>query len=153
MLCCRSSHIFGIATITLATLFAGASLYVEARFDPATAVAVLTEHRITTLQGVPLMWRRLLAHMRGLLATPDCRSLRYLYAGGGGLEPLLKAEVEHTFGLPLHHGYGMTEYAGSMFITRMDQPRHDCSSGFLNPGCEARLVDEHGRRRRYGPRG
>ena len=29
-----------------------------------------------------------------------------------------------------------------MFMTRMDQPRHDCSSGFLNPGCEARLVDE-----------
>ena len=34
--CCRSSHIFGIATITLATLFAGASLCVESRFDPAT---------------------------------------------------------------------------------------------------------------------
>ena len=47
----------------------------------------------------------------------------------------------------------MTEYAGSMFITRMDQPRQDCSSGLLNPGCEARLVDEHGARCRYGPAG
>ena len=128
------AHIFGIATITLATLYAGASLCVEARFDPATAVAALSEQRITTLQGVPLMWRRLLAHMRSLLVTPDFSSLRYLYVGGGGLEPLLKAEVEHTFGLPVHHGYGMTEYAGSMFITRMDQPRPRLFFGISQSG-------------------
>ena len=58
------AHIFGIATIALATLYAGASLCVETRFDPANAVATLTEHRITTLQGVPMMWRRLLTHVR-----------------------------------------------------------------------------------------
>ena len=92
-----------------------------------------------------MMWRRLLAHLRGMAVKPSFPSLRYLYVGGGGLEPALKADIERTFGLPVHHGYGMTEYAGSMFITPMDRPRQDCSSGLLNPGCEARLVDNDGR--------
>ena len=139
------AHIFGIATIVLSTLFAGASLWIETRFDPARAIDTLETHGVTTLQGVPMMWRRLLAHLRGLSATPRFPNLRYLYVGGGGLEPVLKADIERTFGLPVHHGYGMTEYAGSMFITPTDRPRRDCSSGLLNPGCEARIVDEMGR--------
>jgi acyl-CoA synthetase (AMP-forming)/AMP-acid ligase II len=43
-------------------------------------------------------------------------------------------------GPPLHHGYGMTEYAGSMFVTRIERPRRDCSPGELNPDCEVQLV-------------
>ena len=34
----------------------------------------------------------------------------------------------------------MTEYAGSMFVTRIERPRSDCSAGELNPDCEVRLV-------------
>ena len=139
------SHIFGIATIMLSTLYAGAALYIDPRFDAAAATRVLQRFEITTLQAVPLLWRRLLSYFRTLERAPVFPHLRYLYAGGGGLEPGLKADVESTFGLPLHHGYGMTEYAGSMFITPMERPRKDCSSGELNPGCEVRIVDTDGR--------
>lgn len=139
------AHIFGIATIVLSTLFAGASLWIETRFDPARAIETLEKQGITTLQGVPTMWRRLLASLREPSITPNFPTLRYLYVGGGGLEPVLKADIERAFGLPAHHGYGMSEYAGSMFITPTDRPRRDCSSGLLNPGCEARIVDETGR--------
>lgn len=139
------SHIFGIATIMLTTLYAGASLWIEPRFDPAQAISILQTQVITTLQGVPMLWRRLLAHLRNMPEIPRFPYLRYLYIGGGGLEPALKERIESTFGLPVHHGYGMTEYAGSMFITPTGEPRSDCSSGRLNPGCEARFVDEEGR--------
>jgi acyl-CoA synthetase (AMP-forming)/AMP-acid ligase II len=66
--------------------------------------------------------------------------LRYLYAGGGALDPALKQQIEAAFRLPLHHGYGMTEYAGSMFVTRIERPRQDCSPGELNPDCEVQFV-------------
>ena len=139
------SHIFGIATVVLSTSYAGASIYLEPRFDARVTLDAVKRHDISILQGVPVMFRRLLTHLRENGTAPDFPKLRYLYTGGGPLDAALKAEVEALFGLPLHHGYGMTEYAGSMFITRMDRPRRDCSSGEINAGCEARLVGEGGR--------
>jgi len=138
------SHIFGIATVVLTTLYAGASIWVEPRFDAAAMVNALSRRDISILQGVPIMFRRLLAHLREHGPVPQFPRLRYLYTGGGSLDPGLKAEVEAAFSLPLHLGYGMTEYAGSMFVTQMDRPRRDCSSGMLNAGCEVRIVDEQG---------
>ena len=71
-------------------------------------------------------------------------NLRYIYAGGGALDPALKRDVERALVLPLHHGYGMTEYAGSMFVTHVDHPRADTSPGELAPDCEARFVGPDG---------
>lgn len=139
------SHIFGFATQLLATLYGGASLWLERAFVPQAACAALAENGISILQGVSTLFVRLLAH----LAASGCTSvhfprLRYAYAGGGPLDPTLKRDFEATFGLPLHHGYGMTEYAGSMFITRMARPRKDCSCGEINEGCEVRLIGPDG---------
>jgi acyl-CoA synthetase (AMP-forming)/AMP-acid ligase II len=39
----------------------------------------------------------------------------------------------------MHHGYGITEYAGSMFITDIDAPRDDCSAGHAVEGVELRI--------------
>ena len=84
------------------------------------------------------MFSRLLASAlpRGELRAPN---LRYLYTGGAALDPTLKRDAERYFGLPMHHGYGITEYAGSMFITDMDRPRGDCSSGSAVDGVEWRI--------------
>jgi long-chain acyl-CoA synthetase len=138
------SHIFGIATVVLATLYAGASIYLERAFSPERALDALSKSEISILQGVPIMFRRLLTQLQQRSQSPNFAKLRYLYTGGGPLDASLKRQVEAMFGLPLHHGYGMTEYAGSMFITRVELPRKDCSSGLLNPGCSVRIVDAHG---------
>ncbi len=138
------AHIFGIATVVLTTLYAGASIYLEPTFAPERAIAALGSRDISILQGVPMMFRRLLSHMQQHCQGRSFPMLRYLYAGGGALDAALKEQVETQFGLPLHHGYGMTEYAGSMFVTPLGRSRQDCSSGFINPGCEARIVDSNG---------
>lgn len=129
------SHIFGIATVLLATIAGGASLVLRSRFDPADVLRSLTDPGITILQGVPTMFTRLLA------AIPEPRSpissrLRYVYTGGAALDPTLKRDVERQFGVPMHHGYGITEYAGSMFITEIDQPRQDCTAGVAVEGVQ-----------------
>ncbi|OZI39570.1 long-chain fatty acid--CoA ligase [Bordetella genomosp. 1] len=133
------SHIFGIATVLLATLYGGASLIVRSRFDPADVLQALQTPGLTILQGVPTMFTRLLAHLRETGAEPVAPALRYLYTGGAALDPTLKREVEARFGQPLHHGYGITEYAGSLFITDIDAPRRDCAAGCAVEGVELRI--------------
>lgn len=139
------SHIFGLATLLLATFQAGGSLYLVPRFNVADACAALQRGAISILQGVPAMFSRMLAHLRKQgIERLDSPRLRYLYTGGGPLEPTLKRNVEAMFGQPLHHGYGMTEYAGSLVITRMDRPRDDCAAGEVVEGAELRVVGAHG---------
>ena len=135
------SHIFGLATLLLATFQAGASLFLETRFSAERAVTALADARISILQGVPTMFTRIVAWVRSHGGTIGAPHLRYLYTGGGQLDPALKADVEALFGLPLHHGYGMTEYAGSLFITRIDRPRSDVSAGEIVEGAELRVLD------------
>lgn len=132
------SHIFGIATVLMATLHAGASLVLRSRFDPADAFAALAEPGVSILQGVPTMFSRMLASAppRDTLRAP---ALRYLYTGGAALDPTLKRDAERYFGQPMHHGYGITEYAGSMFITDIDHPRADSAVGRAVEGVQMRL--------------
>jgi len=139
------SHIFGLATQLLATLYGGASLWLERSFTPAAACSALANNEISILQGVPTLFARLLAHLAETQTPARFPRLRYAYAGGGPLDPTLKRDFESVFGLTLHHGYGMTEYAGSMFITRIRRPRTDCSCGEINEGCEVRLIAADGK--------
>ncbi|MBA5604485.1 AMP-binding protein [Duganella sp. FT3S] len=137
------SHVYGLASVMLGTLYAGACLYLCPRFQPALLLQALEHHRLTILQGVPGMYARLLE----TLATPGQRletQLRFIYAGGSPLTPTLKADVEQLFGLPLHNGYGLTESAPTISQTRLDQPRADTSVGMVIPGVEARVVDADG---------
>jgi acyl-CoA synthetase (AMP-forming)/AMP-acid ligase II len=139
------SHIFGLATVLMATLHGGASLYLQPRFTPEDTLEVLAKRGVSILQGVPTMFTRLLSHISEKRCTVHAPKLRYIYTGGAPLDPALKKAVESRFGLPLHHGYGMTEYAGSLFITDMEHPRQDCSAGKIVGGAELRTVDEQGR--------
>ncbi|MDG9971173.1 acyl--CoA ligase [Achromobacter mucicolens] len=132
------SHIFGIATVLMATLHAGASLVLRSRFDPQDVFKALAHPGVSILQGVPTMFSRLMAAAppRAALRAP---ALRYLYTGGAALDPTQKRDAERYFGVPMHHGYGITEYAGSMFITDIDAPRDDCSAGHAVEGVELRI--------------
>lgn len=149
------SHIFGIATVLMATLYAGASLFVRPRFDAAEVFAALDAPGVTILQGVPTMFTRIMALAReaGADGHGTYPRLRYLYTGGAPLDPTLKRDVEAWFGQPLHHGYGITEYAGSLFITRMDAPRDDCSAGHIVEGVEIAITDAQGKPLPAGERG
>ena len=132
------SHIFGIATVLMATVHAGASLVLRSRFDAEDAFKALAHPGVSILQGVPTMFSRMMAVAppRAELRAP---ALRYLYTGGAALDPTLKRDAERYFGVAMHHGYGITEYAGSMFITRIDEPRDDCSAGYAVDGVQLRL--------------
>lgn len=134
------SHIFGIATVLLATLYAGGSLVLRSKFDAADVRRSLAELPLTILQGVPTMFNRMLAESEknGEFKAPY---LRYVYTGGAALDFSLKQRVEALFKKPLHHGYGITEYAGSLFLTRFTEPPLDCSAGYAVEALEIHIGD------------
>jgi long-chain acyl-CoA synthetase len=134
------SHVYGLASVLLGTLHAGACLHLLPRFTPAAVLRMLAHDGITILQGVPALYARLLDAAGGPVAS----GLRFIYAGGAPLTPPLKGRVEAAFGLPLHNGYGMTETAPTISQTRLDAPRGDTSLGHPIPGVEVRIDGAQG---------
>ena len=149
------THIFGLGTVLVASLYAGATLLMRTAFDPADTLDDLANHGVTQLQGPPTLFSRLLAHMEQIgVARPPARALRYVYTGAGPLDMALKQRVEAAFGKPLHHGYGLSEYAGSVHLTRLNEWRDDTSAGYLVEGAELCIVDpQTGRELPAGERG
>ncbi|MQA19825.1 class I adenylate-forming enzyme family protein [Rugamonas rivuli] len=137
------THVYGLASVMLGTLYAGACLYLCPRFAPDAVLKAIRDDGLTILQGVPAMYARLLETL-GDTSAPLTSRLRFIYAGGSPLAPSLKAQVERLFGLTLHNGYGMTETSPTISQTRLDQPRGDDSVGQAIPGVEVRLVDAGG---------
>lgn len=134
------SHVYGLASVMLGTLCAGACLYLAPRFSAGAMLRAIVHDQLTILQGVPAMYARLLELADGPVTT----RLRFLYAGGSPLDPVLKQQVESVFGIPLHNGYGMTESSPTISQTRLDAPRTDTSVGSVIPGVEVRIVDADG---------
>lgn len=148
------THIFGLGTVLTASLQAGAGLVMRTQFDPADAFDVLAHHRVSQLQGPPTLFARLLAHGDDHgMGRPVAPQLRYLYTGAGPLDARLKQQVEARFELPLHHGYGLSEYAGSLHITALGAHRADTSAGLCIEGAESRIVAPDGTAVPVGERG
>lgn len=149
------THIFGFGTVLLASLQAGVALEMRTQFDPTDLLDALATRGLTQVLGPPTLFARLLQHcaQQGI-AHPPAPRLRYLYAGAGPLDLALKQRVEAVFGHTLHHGYGLSEYAGSLHATRIGAPRRDTSAGDPFPGAQVRIVDPAtGQDRPMGERG
>jgi long-chain acyl-CoA synthetase len=139
------THIFGLATVLMASLYAGSSLVIRSTFDPADVFDALATQSLTQLQGPPAMFTRLLSWLdEHKISAPDAPHLRYLYTGAAPMDMALKLAVENRFRKPLHHGYGLSEYAGALCLVRMNEPRDDTSAGYLVDGGELRIVGNDG---------
>ncbi len=134
------THVYGLTSVMLGTLYAGACLYLCPRFTVDGLLAALRDHQLTIVQGVPAMYARLLEKLGDAGTQQLPTQLRFAYAGGSPLPPSLKAQVEQLLGLPLHNGYGLTETSPTVSQTRLDQPRNDTSVGHPIPGIEVRVT-------------
>jgi long-chain acyl-CoA synthetase len=136
------SHIVGLSIVFLGALLSGATIYLEPRFDPVAARVAIERERITIMLGVPSMFSLFLqyAKMRKVQSF-EFPALRIISCSGAPLPPAIKSSVEGLFGLPLHHGYGITECSPNIAQVRVDAPpRTDNSVGPMFPGVEAKLV-------------
>ncbi len=148
------THIFGLATVLMASLFANAGLVMRSKFDPADVFDALAHHGVSNLQGPPTMFNRLLGWLdQQGIEHPLAPGLRYVYTGAAPLDMGLKQAVEKRFGHPLHHGYGLSEYAGALCLGRLGEQRGDTSAGYLVEGAGLRIVNSDGQDVPNGERG
>jgi len=102
-------HSFGLVILALPALYAGASVQLEPRFDPAAVWRRVEALGISYFGAVPTMFQALLDELRRPGARrPDLSSLRFLFSAGAAIPvPLIRAfEAE---GLLVKQGFGQTE--------------------------------------------
>lgn len=140
------THVFGLTSMTLAGMVAGASLWLFPRFSAAAILDAL-QSGATVLPAVPQMHALIMdaAAARNLDRLPAGR-LRYVSSGAAPLDPDWKRRAEAFYGVALQNGYGMTETTAGVTLTTNPPGVADVSVGRPLPGVELRL-------RKVGPDG
>jgi fatty-acyl-CoA synthase len=94
----------------------GSAVYIESKFDPPRALALLVKHRITTFMGVPIFFEKISALPE--FAAADLSYLHYAQTAGARISPALLAAWRDK-GVILRQAYGSTE-AGGAWAARDD---------------------------------
>lgn len=119
--------------VTIATL--GGTLLVAGRFDPATALRMLAEHRPTHVFGVPTMLRRI----ADLPPTAAPTGLRALVSSGAPLPEGTNRACRARFGVPVITVYGSADGVNCHTATVAD------GTGTPDPSvAEIRVTDARG---------
>ncbi len=123
---------------------AGGKLVHMYKWDPAEALRLIEAERITTMTGVPVMARELIAHPD--FAKRDTSSLASVGGGGAQLQPDLVKKIEDSVDTARPGtGYGMTETCGIITSVAadffLDRPE---SVGPAMPCYETRVVNDAG---------
>jgi len=123
----------------------GAKLVLMYKWDAGKALELIEKERVTTLSGVPVMSRELIAHEN--FATTDTSSLKSLGGGGAAIQPDLveKIEAKVSSARP-GTGYGMTEACGVITMNSadffLDKPE---TAGPILPSFEVMLQGADGK--------
>lgn len=136
-------HVYGLGPGLLQATAAGATLVVAERFDAAATAALMAAERVTSVIGVPPMYRAWLGLGDTELAAAFA-DVRLATSGAAPLPGELLAAVHTATGLDVHEGYGLTE-TGPVLTTTL-------VGGRVKPGCvgaplrgvSLRLVDAGG---------
>jgi long-chain acyl-CoA synthetase len=137
-------HIFGLNAVLGLALTVGATVVLVERFDPPGALALLAEHGITVVSGVPTMWRAwadLPPDDAG--AANPMASVRLGVSGAAALDPDLRRAIAARYGVVLAEGYGLTE-ASPVVTSGVGHQAPDGSIGLPLPGVLVRLIDRSG---------
>lgn len=133
------AHVIGLASMMTATICAGATAQLEARFSVERLYAALKDG-ITHLPAVPQMHALLMQYVQEQgQSTLNSPRLSYVSSGGAPLDPAWKRKAETFYGLPLQNGYGMTETTAAASISRSEIGDPDVSVGPPVPGVEFRI--------------
>ncbi|HEY4940735.1 MAG TPA: class I adenylate-forming enzyme family protein [Rhizomicrobium sp.] len=137
-------HIGGLSGLYVGTAI-GAKMALMYKWDPAEAVRLVSEHRLMSVAGVPIVVRQLLESARA--SGADVGSLIGIASGGASVPPDLIRQINKQFdskAMP-GNGYGLTETTSAVITNGgLDYFAHPDSIGRPVPTCEVRIVDEQG---------
>ena len=140
-ICFPYTHIGGPDYLVMLLLRGMSALLLES-FVPAEAVAVMRRHGVTLSGGSTAFYQAFLTEQRKQPGAPLLPSLRLLAGGGAPKPPELFWQVRRELGVPILHGYGMTECPMIASGTPHDSDEQLANSdGRPVAGCELRVVD------------
>lgn len=106
--CAPLFHIGGLNVTTLLSLAKGIEVVLLRAFDAGQVLALIEEHKISTMFGAPTMFLMMAQHEN--FASTDLSSISTLTCGGAPVPvPLIKTYGER--GVNFCQGYGLTETA------------------------------------------
>jgi fatty-acyl-CoA synthase len=133
----------GLLNPTLPTFQAGATVVLEPRFDPASALRRIARHGVTWITATPEIVERLLTHPDA--PDTDLSTLAHIQTGGAPV-PLHLAELAAQRDIELVQGYGITEASAgiNLFLPSEDVLRKAECIGLPAPYDEVSIVDDSG---------
>ena len=134
-------HIMGLNSILDLSLYVGATLVLQERFDPMSVFETVKDEQITGLVGPPTFWSAL--SQIDLVGEDALSSVRIAVSGAAMLPNRVVEEVIGRFGVRILEGYGLTEASPGVTIARHDDTPVG-SIGRPMVGMEVRIVDAAG---------
>lgn len=131
-------HTGGLNCLTTPLFWRGGRVVLTEGFDPGAALALIAEHRISLLMGVPTMFQMMVDHPA--FEGTDLSSVRDALVGGAALPmPLLKRYMDRH--IPLRQGFGLTEVGPNCFsLPALEIERKAGTVGMVIPHVSAKLV-------------
>ena len=122
----------------------GGKLVLMYKWDAGEALKLIEREKVSTMSGVPVMSRELLAHPD--FPKTDTSSMVQLGGGGAQLQPDLVGQIDQAVATAQPNtGYGMTETCGIITAISgdffVDRPE---SCGPVMPNFELRIIDDEG---------
>ncbi|WP_260431515.1 AMP-binding protein [Corynebacterium bovis] len=133
-------HTWGFAQIQLA-LALRATMIVQRRFSPKSAVKLIEANRPHTIAIVPTMLKRLLT------AIPEHFNpgVKVIAACGEALPPRVISDTMDAFGAVLYNLYGSTEVSWATIATPEELREHPSTAGKPPMATVVKIVDENGK--------
>lgn len=136
-------HVFGQANIMNTTLTVGASLSLQAPFEPTAILRMIRRDEITTLAAVPTMWNAVLRASDNCVPG-DFEHLRLGISGGATLPAAVTGAFKERFNCTILEGYGLTESTAAATFNAYNSPHKSGTVGPPVPGCEIELRNASG---------
>jgi acyl-CoA synthetase (AMP-forming)/AMP-acid ligase II len=126
-------------------LYRGCGAVLVESFEIDSAVELFARKGATMAGGGPAFYQMYLAKQRSQPDTPIIPSLRFLSGGGAPKPPEMFFEVKREMGIPVCHGYGMTECPMIAQGAPTDTDEQlTYTDGHPVTGCEVRIVTTDG---------
>jgi steroid-24-oyl-CoA synthetase len=137
-------HVTANNCVAQSMTLVGGKLVHMYKWDPGEALRLIETEKVTTMSGVPMMARELMAHPD--FGRRDTSSLQQLGGGGAQLQPDLVEKIDTNVATARPTtGYGMTETCGIITAVAadffVDRPS---SAGRAMPCFDAKVVDAEG---------
>lgn len=135
-------HVASLGMGALPGILKGVTMILEKGFDPGRALALVEQHGVTMLSGVPTTYQMLADHADW--ARTDLSTLAKLTCGGSAVPTRILNAYEER-GLHFSQGYGMTETSPGATSLAPERTRDKQGSvGLPHFFTEVRIADEHG---------